>query len=166
MEITFSNLDKEYSKGKREFVGDIQPKFWYIKKFPGSGKVLVKRQHSASLGANKPRSRMFNHIGEYFGHQIAEKAGIKSCPVDLVTLHDNKNRFSEKIQFYTACASHFLKKNGTYLMPGETIISELCNDRSEEYKKILSGFFTNGGNTVYIQDSLEDNVDCWLGGNN
>lgn len=160
MEITFSNLDKEYSKGKREYIGDIQPKFWYIKKIPGSGKVLVKRQHSESTGANKPKSKMFNHIGEYFGYQIAKKADIKSCPVDLVTLHDRKNRFSEKMLFYTACASHFLKNNGTYILPGEAVILDFCSDRSEEYKKTLAGFFSNEENTSYMPEYLEDNVDC------
>ena len=98
MEVSFKNLDKEFVKGKREYVGDIQPKFWYSKKYPDVGEVLVKRQYSQSFGNNKPKSRMFNHIGEYFGYKIAEKADINCCPVDLVTLHDRKNRFSDKIQ--------------------------------------------------------------------
>ena len=160
MEITFKNLDKKYIKGKREFIGDIQPKFWYMKKAQASEKVLVKRQHSQSMGANKPKSRMFNHIGEYFGYKIAEKAGLNCCPVDLVTLHDKKNRFSDKILFYTACASHSLKKDESCIIPGEVVVSDFCNNRSNEYKMALTEFMDNHNNLGFINSEiLENNVD-------
>ena len=160
MKITFKNLDKKYIKGKREFIGDIQPKFWYMKKAQASEKVLVKRQHSQSMGANKPKSRMFNHIGEYFGYKIAEKAGLNCCPVDLVTLHDKKNRFSDKILFYTACASHSLKKDESCIIPGEVVVSDFCNNRSNEYKMALAEFMDNHNNLGFINSEiLENNVD-------
>ena len=96
MEIAFKNIDKDYVKGRKEFIGDIQPKFWYrsINSNNGnSGEILVKRQHHQIVEKNKPKSKLFNHIGEYFGHVIAEKAGLKSCPVELVTVHDTKNKY-------------------------------------------------------------------------
>lgn len=160
MEITFKNLDKDYSKGLREYVGDIQPKFWYHGRRTGLGSVVVKRQSSEHISKNRPRSPMFNHVGEYFGYLLAEKAGVKACPVDLVTLHDHKNKYSPTIKLFTACASHNLKKPGTILMPGEIVLARLGYDGAAD--TMISSIGGREGiyrDSIYVSSSEEDNVD-------
>lgn len=161
MEITFKNLDKFYKKGPREMVGDIQPKFWYRGKHSGLGSVVVKRQSSEHVSKNQPRSPMYNHVGEYFGYLLAEKAGVKACPVDLVTLHDTKNKYSKTILLYTACASHSIKRPGIILMPGEIIISRLLPEEAIQYESLIGSRADRDGmyrDSIYSSQT-EDNVD-------
>lgn len=161
MEITFKDLNKDYIKGPRELVGDIQPKFWYTGRQSGVGSVLVKRQSSERGGKNKPRSPMYNHIGEYFGYVLAERAGVKACPVDLVTLHDYKNKYSSTIKFFTACASHNIKKLGTSLIPGEVVISRLNFDDTIQLDSLMKriakrdGIYGDSGYTSISEDNVD-----------
>lgn len=165
MEITFKNLDKDYRKGQRELIGDIQPKFWYHGKTDrASGNVLVKRQSSQNVGKNRPRSKMYNHVGEYFGYLLAQKAEVKACPVDLVTMHDTKNKYSNRIMIFTGCASHSLKKPRTSLIPGEGILGMYAVRNDEEVREVLKQ--TNRSESLYsgtiLSQAQEDNVDIVL----
>lgn len=164
MEITFKNLDKEYIKGRREVIGDIQPKFWYYGRQSRSSNVLVKRQSGQAIFKNQPRSPMFNHIGEYFGYLLAEKAGVRACPVDLVTLHDTKNKYSPTIRLYTACASHSVKKPGTTLMDGELIVNSLLDGKDSTYNKYVENLLSQSSYGPIFSSSSEDNIDLIIAG--
>ena len=148
MEITYKNLDKDYRKVRREFTGEIQPKYWY-RTFRGEPKsALIKRQHSQTTGKNKPKSKTYNHIGEYVAYLLAKKAQIPVCPVELVTLHDNKNRYSDKIMLFRGCASYNIKKPSSELVPGEVIVRNFYRN--------------NNSPNSYMAEYMEDSFDIIL----
>ena len=81
---------------------------------------------------------MFNHFGEYFGYLIADKAGIKACPVDLITVHDKKNKYSNSIYLYPACGSVKVLKGYQDLLMGKIVVQSFEYRYQEKYNKIIS----------------------------
>lgn len=69
MNIIFKNIDDEYIKSRPEYMGDIQPKYWFRNK--GGNTILVKRKSSQTVNGQHKKSSMYNHFGEYFGYLIA-----------------------------------------------------------------------------------------------
>lgn len=135
MEFTFNNIDGKYAKGKPERMGCIQPKFW----FSGiKGTILVKRQDGQKVPGQSKKSRMFNHFGEYFGYLLAQKSGVESCPVDLITLHDTRNRYSKTKYLYTACSSKRVLTPSQMMILGESIVSAFELNHQEKFREILS----------------------------
>ena len=161
MEITFKNIDSDYKKIKPELRGDIQPKFWFKGIKDNSGIILVKRQHSQSVEKNKPKSKMFNHVGEYFGYLIAQKAGLRACPVDLITIHDTRNKYSKTLNFFTGCASHSVLDLGNNIISGEEIIDSFVRSKQKVYLEFLSDLTQEDSNhsDTYFPQDLEDNID-------
>ena len=161
MEITFKNIDSDYKRLKAEPIGDIQPKFWFRGKTLDDGLILVKRQHSQAVEKNKPRSKMFNHIGEYFGYLIAKKAELRVCPVDLITIHDTKNEYSKTLRFFTGCASHKIARPGNIIRSGEEIIESFRGSQKDSCKKLFSDLKkeTTENLDTYFPINLEDNID-------
>lgn len=159
MEFTFKNFDK-YVKLYHEPVGDIQPKFWY-RDMDGKT-LLVKRQHSEKTIGSAKKSKMYNHYGEYFGYLLNKKANIATCPVELVTLHDTKNKYSQSTKLFRACASKSLKESGQEIYAGEMVISKFKLQNPQRYSEILNTEDNNitdlKKGTVFI-NSEEDNVD-------
>ena len=137
MEFAFKNVDKKYMKVRSEPVGDIQPKFWYSERYDSSKKFLLKRQFSQKVSGQPAKSKMFNHFGEYFGYLLGEKAGVAVCPVDLVTVHDTKNKYSKTKRIFTGCASHSLRKNGEEIFPGELVVSKFRMRNPKRTEEIL-----------------------------
>lgn len=135
MQFVFNNIDKKYIKNRHEPLGDIQPKYWFLGK---EHTMLVKRQHSQKVTGQAQKSKMFNHFGEYFGHLIADKAGVKACPVELITVHDKKNRYSTSTNLYPACGSIKVLKPHQDLMMGEMAIHSFEFQYSEKYKEIIN----------------------------
>lgn len=159
MEFSFNNIDEKYSKGRPERMGDIQPKFW----FTGlSSTILVKRQHGQKVPGQQQRSRMFNHFGEFFGYCLADKSGIEACPVELITLHDTRNRYSKTKHLYTACGSKKILTPSQMMILGESIINTFELNHPEKYNKILSrqGDVTNSEKRMSLDS--HDNIDIIL----
>ena len=159
MEFSFSNIDGKYSKGRPERMGDIQPKFWFTGM---SSTILVKRQHGQKVPDQQQKSRMFNHFGEFFGYCLAEKSGVEACPVDLITLHDTRNRYSKTKYLYTACGSRKLLTPSQMMILGESIINSFELNYPNKFKEILSkqGDVTHSEKKLSIDS--HDNVDIVL----
>lgn len=162
MEFTFKNKDNDYLKLRREHIGDIQPKFWYFDREKHM-KCLVKRQFAMKVVDGEPKSRMFNHYGEYFGYLLGEKAEIDVCPVELITIHDTRNEYSKTKRFYTACASYNLKNPEEELFSGETIINKFKMNNPEIFYKILQKNSLENLKKGSITTNLaEDNIEIIL----
>lgn len=155
----YIDIDSLYVKGKREFIGVTQPKFWYYSMKNPNDMILVKRQSFLSTKKNVPKSPTFNHFGEYMGYKIAEQIDIKACPVDLGTLYDTKNRYSKTMIFYTVCASHKLIEIGAVFSFGENIICEFLNTDTIESHTVLKKIDSLYHSNSYIPSDLENNVD-------
>ncbi len=165
MQFTFKNIDEEYQKGYSEKIGDIQPKYWFWKKnnSHSNEKILVKRQHSIRMSPKSQRVPMFNHFGEVFAYILAKKANIQACPVEMVILHDTKNKYTTTKNLYPACASHYVAKPEEIIYPGEIIVNQFRELNSEWYQRILSN---KENENLHINrrfnTSEEDNVDIIL----
>lgn len=154
MNMVFNSIDGKYIKSRPEFMGDIQPKYWFTN---NEQTVLVKRQHSQKVNGQAKKSKMFNHFGEYFGYLLAQKAGVNTCPVDLITLHDTKNKYGKSLYFYTACASRKVAKSNQNIMLGEHIVGRFAERYKEKYNQIV---FPDGNiNKYYTPEDIEDNID-------
>ncbi len=161
MTIKFLNLDKDLIKLRPEPMGEIQPKFWFSQ-ISTRDKVLVKRQHRERVNGQREKSKMYNHFGEYFAYMLAQKTGIEACPVDLITLHDTKNKYSKTKHLYMACASHCVRKPNDYIYPGEHVIARYMAACPNEFEYRYKGNFNP--NEVSIKEAMytkshEDNVD-------
>lgn len=135
MEFTFNNIDGKYAKGRSERMGCIQPKFWFSS---NEGTILVKRQQGQKVSGQQQKSRMFNHFGEYFGYCLAQKSGVEACPVDLITLHDTRNKYSKTKYLYTACGSKKLLQPSQMMILGESVVSSFELNHNEKFKEIIS----------------------------
>jgi hypothetical protein len=134
MEFVFNNIDEAYIKNKREFMGDIQPKYWFSTK---DHSILVKRQHSQPVIGQSAKSKMYNHFGEYFGFILAQKAGVKACPVDLITVHDIRNKYAKSLRLYTACGSKKVLQQNQDMLLGEAVINAFEYKYPSQYNKII-----------------------------
>lgn len=173
MFITFKNIDDLVRNPKPHRIGQIQPKFWYRDRNDSSMLVLVKRQFQESSSKEKrrrkreaknhiketPKNPMYNHFGEYVGYLIAEKAGLKVCPVDLITVNDTRNEHSQTLYFYTGCASHSVIKPGQNIFPGTMICRDFGKNDCDKVKEILSRVSSNVIGSNVIENSWEDNID-------
>lgn len=159
MDIIFNNIDKKYIKSRPEYMGDIQPKFWFTSK---SDTILVKRQHSQKVVGQHQKSKMFNHYGEYFGYLLAKKADVNACPVDLITVHDTKNKYSKTQHLYTACGSMNALKPSQNMILGEGVVEAFELNHPEKFKEILST--QSGIPNIQKRMTIEpyDNVDIVL----
>lgn len=155
MKFVFNNIDKEYVKNRQEYMGDIQPKYWF---YNNNHSILVKRQHSQKVSGQPQKSKMFNHFGEYFGYLLAKKAGIKACPVDLITLHDTKNKYSKSKHLYTACGSQSLLKRSQNLVLGETVVNAFAGRFPEKFQQIISQNTCREPKKMAVMD-VEDDID-------
>lgn len=166
MEFAFKNIDKEYTKLRSEPIGDIQPKYWFSKRTDSSVKMLLKRQHRQKVNGQAAKSKMFNHFGEYFGYLLGKKAGIEVCPVELVTVHDTKNKYSKTKRLFTGCASYTLKTNWQEVYPGEFIVSRFRARYPEKFDEILNNTvqnITKIGKGNIATNSIDDNIDIIIG---
>lgn len=159
MNFIFNNIDEKYIKSRPEYMGDIQPKFWFSNK---TDMILVKRQHSQKVSGQPQKSKMFNHYGEYFGYLLAQKSEINSCPVDLISVHDTKNKYSHTKHLYTACGSKKLLTPSQNMMLGELVIGAFEATQQEKFKEILS----KKSDIPYIKNRMTidpyDNIDIVL----
>lgn len=156
MEIVFENIDGRYSKSRPEYMGDIQPKYWFIGQ---DENILVKRQHSQKVNGQQQKSKMFNHFGEYFGYLLADKSGVQACPVRLITVHDFKNKYSTTKHLYTACGSKRLLKPSQSMILGESIVSTFMHKHANKYNEIISKIECSPELRSYMQVDKEDNID-------
>lgn len=158
MKFVFNNIDKEYVKNRHERMGDIQPKYWFSN---AEHSMVVKRQFSQKVTGQQQKSKMFNHFGEYFGYLLAKKAGIKACPVKLITVHDNKNKYSPSVKLYTACGSIKVLKPHQDMVLGEMAVLSFEHQFPEQYKAILKEILCETeplGRKISILDP-SDNID-------
>lgn len=137
MKFIFTNIDSTAIKDRHELEGEVQPKYWYRKKSNRNQKMLVKRQHSTKVLGQSKKSKMYNHYGEYFGYLLGEKAGVRVCPVELITVHDTKNKYSTTKELYAACASYNLRKNGQELTQGENVVARFVEKYSKEIRESI-----------------------------
>lgn len=156
MEMVFENIDGRYSKSRPEYMGDIQPKYWFIGQ---DENILVKRQHSQKVNGQQQKSKMFNHFGEYFGYLLAKKSGVQACPVYLITVHDVKNRYSKTKHLYTACGSKRLLKISQSMIFGESVISTFMHKYANKFNEIISKAECSPDLKSYMQLDKEDNID-------
>lgn len=156
MKMVFENIDGRYSKSRPEYMGDIQPKFWFIGQ---DENILVKRQHSQKVNGQQQKSKMFNHFGEYFGYLLADKSGVQACPVRLITVHDFKNKYSTTKHLYTACGSKRLLKLSQSMILGESIVSAFMHKHANKYNEIISKIECSPELRSYMQVEKEDNID-------
>lgn len=164
MEFTFKNIDSEYIKLRQELIGDIQPKYWYMHK-KSRKQCLVKRQFAQKVTGKIAKSKMFNHFGEYFGYLLGKKAGVDVCPVELVTVHDTKNKYSKTRYLYPACASYNVKSQEEEIYPGDFIVSKFRMHNPEEVDRILGEKIFDGSNLKkgnILTNSYEDNLEVIL----
>lgn len=165
MEFTFKNIDSDYMKLRKEPIGDIQPKYWYMNRSSSKKQCLVKRQFSQKVNGQSHKSRMFNHFGEYFAYLLGRKSGVDVCPVELVTVHDTKNKYSKTKLLYTACASYNVKSPQEEIYPGEFIVSKFRIHNQDKVDRILE---TNEFNMKDLKkgnittNSYEDNIEVIL----
>lgn len=164
MGFTFKNIDSGYIKLRQEPIGDIQPKYWYMDKSTRK-QCLVKRQTNRKVTGQLPKSKMFNHFGEYFGYLLGQKAGVDVCPVELVTVHDTKNKYAKTKLLYTACASYNVKSPEEEIYPGDFIVSKFRMHNPEEVDRILGEKIFDGSNLKkgnILTNSYEDNLEVIL----
>lgn len=154
--FVFDNIDGKYVKSRPEYMGDIQPKYWFLGQFDD---ILVKRQHSQKVNGQPQKSKMFNHVGEYFGYLLAQKAGVKACPVSLITLHDYKNKYSKSKYLYTACGSTRLLKPSQSMILGEGIVTNFMHKYPQKFKGIVEEELCSPAFKSYMQLNKEDNID-------
>ena len=106
---------------------------------------------------------MYNHYGEYFGYLLANKVGLEACPVDLVLLHDYKNKYSKSLELYRGCASHSLRKDNSILLPGEVVINKFMNKNPEEFKKLMAKVnnmsIPSIIDPISISSAIDENID-------
>lgn len=161
MNIIFNNIDDRYVKNWPEYMGDIQPKYWFSNK---NESVLVKRQHSQKVLGQTAKSKMFNHYGEYFGYLLAQKSEIDACPVELISVHDTKNKYSKTLHIYPACASKKVLQPCQNMILGEMVVSSFESNYREKYRELLSKS-NSSVSDVQSRMSLDpyDNIDVVLG---
>ena len=158
MKSTFTNIDNTCVKLNHEPLGDIQPKYWF-KLTDTKRKLLVKRQHSFKVEEISKKSRAFNHIGEYFGYLIAQKAGIDACPVELITLHDTKNKYAKTKRLYTACGSIKAIGDDKTIILGEVILNRFKFQNSQKADEIKSNPKSDLKKGNIMTNDENDNVD-------
>ena len=164
MQFSFRNIDGECMKLKHEPVGDIQPKYWFrdLKK---SKTILVKRQQKIKSGSNKPKSDSFNHYGEYFAYLLAKKAGISSCPIELVSLHDTKNKYAKTKRLYLACSSENLTNPYEIMHVGEVILSKYLKYSKYNHMNRKNDFsLTKVKRAQVIEQDENDDIDFIIQG--
>ncbi len=161
MKMVFKNIDKSYFKSRHEPKGEVQPKYWFMNSY--GKRVLIKRQHRERVNGQKAKSKTFNHYGEYFAYLLGEKAGLNMCPVELITLHDTKNKYGKTMHLYTACSSENVRFDDETIMPGETVIERFMFSHQKEADSILSySYFIPTDDDHNMTTAAEDNVDIVL----
>lgn len=165
MDIKFKNIDN-WIQGPKQLIGARQPKFWYLYRVLDTdtyGKALVKRRELSKVHIDKNtviNTLRYNHYGEYVGYLLALKADMKVCPVDLVTVHATENKYVKDKNFYRACASHCVLKEGESLIAGTEVIEEYKNERPQEVADVLERQEEGVKKCkIKINSSWEDNID-------
>ena len=159
MDIVYNNIDDCYSKIRRERRGEVQPKYWFCNNFDGR-RVLVKRQHRERVNGQKAKSRTYNHFGELFAYILADKVGMKACPVQLVSLHDFRNDYGKNKYFFTACMSECMRQPDESITPGESVINNYRYHNSKNFDEIVrERNYSYKPEDVNMVLSPDDNVD-------
>lgn len=86
-------------------------------------------------------------------------ADVDACPVDLITLHDTKNKYSKSLQLYTACSSQRILTPFQHMILGENIFHRFVNNYPERFQEIISKRYDFPEREGYFAISVEDNID-------